>query len=157
MPEPMAEPVLIADRWWSRSDDGAWIRWDEERDTWVKGRRGGRRKPPGWLIALVVPLLLIGGFMAADKLWLNWYLPVPSSPSLPAAAQAEAQATPMATDRVVGVLRRCSVGGRYETTGADCFALPGDHLEVTVRTPNGQTYVVNLPSGTSVAVGDPWP
>ena len=112
---------------------------------------------------MAVTLLFIGGFMAADKLWLNWYLPVAASTAPAAGAQAQAQATPAPVDHVVGVLRKCNAGNAYvgirDLAGAEC-ATSGrfnDHLEITVRTPTGQTYVVNLPSGTSVAVGDPWP
>ena len=83
---------------------------------------------------MAVTLLFIGGFMAADKLSLNWYLPVAASTAPAAGAQAQAQATPAPVDHVVGVLRKCNAGNAYvgirDLAGAEC-ATSGqfnDHL-----------------------------
>ena len=112
--------------------------------------------PPAWFLSAGVVALLVAGFGYADKTRLHWYAQETAPPAVTAAVAAPEP------DRVVGVIRRCIRGGKYAETGDGCSRADGgrfmdDRLEVTIRTSQGTTYLVAMPVGTSVKVGDPWP
>ena len=110
--------------------------------------------PPAWFLSAGVVALLVAGFGYADKTRLHWYATSPQN------EPPVSLITPQ-PDRVVGVIRRCLVGGQAAETGDGCsrtdLRVFDDRLEVTIRTSQGTTYLVAMPVRTSVKVGDPWP
>ena len=111
--------------------------------------------PPAWFLSAGGVVLLVAGFGYADKTRLHWYAEETAPPAVTAAVAAPEP------DRVVGVIRRCMRGGTLAETGIGCsradVGFRNDRLEVTIRTSQGTTYLVDMPVGTSVKVGDPWP
>jgi hypothetical protein len=117
-------------------------------------------------VALVIVMAFVG-FGYADKTRLHWV-----AEDSPAASQ-------VAPDRVVGIEWRCTVywpdrtvdvrgaegcaareGGLsdiYKSSPSDTSRLVNRRKEITVRTPMGTNYTVNVPPDTKVAVNDEWP
>jgi len=77
-------------------------------------------------------------------------------------------------DRVVAVLAKCSLvaqGKTLDLTGSECehgdrvghtdsgisYTIFNSRLQLSVRTPQGSGYVVEVPFRADVSVGDPWP
>ena len=67
-------------------------------------------------------------------------------------------------DRVVAVLAKCQSYVPQKTldlSGPDCqnrkLTIINSRLQLTVRTPEGSTYQIDVPTTTDVSVGDTWP
>ena len=79
------------------------------------------------------------------------------------ALTSDSEPTPQ-PDRVVAVLVKCQVwvtGGKaLDLTGSECQQADravNYRTQVTVRTSEGSTYQIDVPTTTKVAVGDTWP
>jgi len=85
------------------------------------------------------------------------------------AVTSDSEPTPQ-PDRVVAVLAKCQIlvtlDKTYEMTGSECqqgdrpygdLVIVNSHLQLTVRTSQGSTYEIDVPTSTDVSVGDTWP
>jgi len=72
-------------------------------------------------------------------------------------------------DQVVDIVEECQLQSRYADSAAivrrfetgGCSGVPlryltNHWLRVTVRTPQGGSYIVTLPPETDIQIGDPW-
>lgn len=127
-----------------------------------QGRIPAARRPPAWLASAGLVFAALVAFLFLDKTQLHWY--APADVTLPLrTAVAPTEVPPAAPDRVVGIVETCDVRnpGTLDYTrmyGCTGTLLPMNRrLELTIRSSVGGSYVVSVPIGFNVRLGDEWP